>query len=188
MARGYSYVVRRDYGFAPNPFYGFLTLATCKPKIRRKAQVGDFIIGIAPVDFDNKLVFMAKVSKVITFNEYWNNEEYYGFGAAAHGYVDDIRYYNYETLEEYMLTPSTHKYGKTLTEQEKLEEEIFLGFRKREGVNINKIKEKFGIDFEVKYKNILDKYSDFIEKTQQGYTLNLKGVLVSNVILADFLD
>lgn len=76
MARGYSYVVRRDYGFAPNPFYGFLTLATCKPKIRKKAQVGDFIIGIAPVDFDNKLVFMAKVSKVITFNEYWNNEEY----------------------------------------------------------------------------------------------------------------
>ena len=76
MARGYSYVVKRDYGFAPNPFYGFLTLATCKPKIRRKAQVGDFIIGIAPVDFDNKLVFMAKVSKVITFNEYWNNEEY----------------------------------------------------------------------------------------------------------------
>ncbi len=119
---------------------------------------------------------------------YWNNEEYYGFGTAAHGYIDGIRYYNYETLEEYMLTPSTHKYGKTLTEQEKLEEEIFLGFRKREGVNINKIKEKFGIDFEVKYKNILDKYSDFIEKTQQGYTLNLKGVLVSNVILADFLD
>lgn len=76
MARGYSYVVRRDYGFAPNPFYGFLTLATCKPKIRKKAQVGDFIIGIAPVKFANKLVFMAKVSKVITFNEYWNNEEY----------------------------------------------------------------------------------------------------------------
>ena len=119
---------------------------------------------------------------------YWNNEEYYGFGTAAHGYIDGIRYYNYENIEEYMQNPTVHKYGKTLTEQEKLEEEIFLGFRKREGVNINKIKEKFGIDFEVKYKNILDKYSDFIEKTQQGYTLNLKGVLVSNVILADFLD
>lgn len=119
---------------------------------------------------------------------YWNNDEYYGFGVATHGYVDGIRYYNYENLEEYMQNPSTHKYGKTLTKQEKLEEEIFLGFRKREGVNINKIKEKFGIDFEIKYKNILDKYSDFIEKTSQGYTLNLKGVLVSNVILSDFLD
>lgn len=76
MARGYSYVLKRDYGFAPNPFYGFLTLATCKPKIRSSAQVGDFIIGNAPADLDNKLVFMAKVSKVITFNDYWNNQEY----------------------------------------------------------------------------------------------------------------
>lgn len=32
MAKGYSYVVARDFGFAPNPFNGFLTLATCKPK------------------------------------------------------------------------------------------------------------------------------------------------------------
>lgn len=119
---------------------------------------------------------------------YWNNNEYYGFGAAAHGYVDGVRFYNYSELEKYMATPSTHEYGKTLTEDEKLEEEIFLGFRKREGVNVNKIKEKFGIDFENKYKAILEKYSDFIEKTPAGYALNLKGVLVSNMILADFIE
>ena len=34
MARIYSYVVRYDSGFAPNPFYGYCTLATCKPDIR----------------------------------------------------------------------------------------------------------------------------------------------------------
>lgn len=119
---------------------------------------------------------------------YWNNNEYYGFGAAAHGYVDGVRFYNYSELEKYMAALSTHEYGKTLTEDEKLEEEIFLGFRKREGVYVNKIKEKFGIDFENKYKAILEKYSDFIEKTPAGYALNLKGVLVSNMILADFIE
>ena len=119
---------------------------------------------------------------------YWNNNEYYGFGAAAHGYVDGVRFYNYSELEKYMAAPSTHEYGKTLTEDEKLEEEIFLGFRKREGVNVNKIKEKFGIDFENKYRNILEKYSGFIEKTPAGFTLNLKGVLISNIILADFIE
>ena len=31
----YSYIVARDFGFAPNPFYGFCTLATCKPKIAK---------------------------------------------------------------------------------------------------------------------------------------------------------
>lgn len=118
---------------------------------------------------------------------YWNNDEYYGFGTAAHGYVNGVRYSNFTTLEEYMAKPHIHEYGKTLTEQEKLEEEIFLGFRKTEGINVERIKQKFGINFENKYKAILDKYSDYIEKTHLGYTLNLKGVLISNMILAEFL-
>lgn len=37
----FSYVVAREYGFAPNPFFGWCTLATCKPKIRVTAEVGD---------------------------------------------------------------------------------------------------------------------------------------------------
>ncbi len=45
MARIYSYVVRYDSGFAPNPFYGYCTLATCKPDIRRGAEVGDWVVG-----------------------------------------------------------------------------------------------------------------------------------------------
>ena len=40
----YLYVVDRDFGFAPNPFHGVCTLATCKPKIRKFAKVGDWII------------------------------------------------------------------------------------------------------------------------------------------------
>ena len=43
------------------------------------------------------------------------------------------------------------------------------------------------IDFNSKYKNILDKYRDFIEPTYCGYTLNLKGVLISNLILSEFI-
>jgi hypothetical protein len=41
----HSYVVARDYGFAPNPFFGVCTLATCKPLIRRIAHIGDWIVG-----------------------------------------------------------------------------------------------------------------------------------------------
>mgnify|MGYP002769658789 FL=1 len=118
---------------------------------------------------------------------YWDNNEYYGFGCAAHGYVDGIRYSNYSTLDEYMAKPSTHELGHTLSQQEKLEEEIFLGFRKRSGIDVYRINERFGIDFNSKYKNILDKYRDFIEPTYCGYTLNLKGVLISNLILSEFI-
>ena len=118
---------------------------------------------------------------------YWNNDEYYGFGTAAHGYINGVRYSNFSTLKEYIDKPTIREHEKQLTEKEKLEEDIFLGFRKRSGVNIERIKQRYGVDFGVKYKSILDKYSDYIEKTPSGYTLNLKGVLISNLILAEFI-
>jgi len=108
-------------------------------------------------------------------------------GAAAHGYVDGVRDSNYTSLEEYMAKPHIHECGRTLSMQEKLEEEIFLGFRKRSGVNVSEIDQKYGIDFGSKYRHILDKYSDFIEKTPSGYTFNLKGTLISNIILSEFI-
>ena len=45
MTRLYSYVVVSDHGFAPNPFHGYCTLANCKPRIRWRAQPGDWIVG-----------------------------------------------------------------------------------------------------------------------------------------------
>ena len=120
---------------------------------------------------------------------YWDNEEYYGFGIAAHGYIDGIRYSNYCSFEEYLNNPAQHANGHIQTEQEKLEEEIFLGFRKESGINISKIQEKFGINFEEKYQKVLDKFApEYIEKTHQGYKLTLEGILLSNNILAEFLE
>lgn len=76
MARTFSYIVKRDYGFAPNPFYEALTLATCKPIIRKGANIGDLIIGNADSAHGNQLIYMAKVSKVMTFDQYWNDPRF----------------------------------------------------------------------------------------------------------------
>lgn len=117
---------------------------------------------------------------------YWNNEEYYGFGIAAHGYVNGIRYSNSTNFENYSkcFRKTEHEVSKT----EKLEEEIFLGFRKESGINTNKIKQLFNIDFEKRYKHILKKYvPNYIVKTPEGFKLTLDGVLLSNIILSEFL-
>lgn len=120
---------------------------------------------------------------------YWNNEEYYGFGVAAHGYVDGIRYSKTQLLDEYIKNPAEYSESHLQSENEKLEEEIFLGFRKTAGINIELIQKKFGIDFDKKYKNVLVKFApDYIEKTAEGYKLTLNGILLSNNILADFLE
>jgi hypothetical protein len=73
-----SYVVARDYGFAPNPFFGVCTLATCKPNIRRAAQLGDWVIGTGTASRQRKdyLVFAMKVDEAVTFNEYWDDPSF----------------------------------------------------------------------------------------------------------------
>ena len=119
---------------------------------------------------------------------YWNNNNYYGFGAAAHGYIDDTRYSNAETLEEYIKNPIKHSTQHILSKQEQLEEEIFLGFRKTDGIDIPHIEHKFNINFDKKYSKILKKYSDFFEKTPHGCRFNTKGILISNTILCEFLQ
>lgn len=124
---------------------------------------------------------------------YWKANEYYGFGISAHGYIDGVRYGNAETFDDYFKAPATHKQTKVLTEQEKLEEKIFLGFRLSNGINIEEINNEFNINFKKKYKTVLDKYlsTEHIEETQTGYRLsddkNHNGFLVSNVILSEFL-
>lgn len=69
----YSYVVVRDYGFAPNPFGPYCTLATCKQDIRKSAVVGDWIVGTGSAQHgaSEKLVFAMRVTEKLTFNEYW---------------------------------------------------------------------------------------------------------------------
>ncbi len=76
MAKGYSYVLATDSGFVPNPFYGVLTLATCKPVVRKVAQVGDYLIGVAPSRYGQRLSYMAKISEVVTFDEYWKDKRF----------------------------------------------------------------------------------------------------------------
>jgi hypothetical protein len=74
----YSYVVARDYGFAPNPFMNVCTLATCKPKIRARAKVGDWIVGTgtASRNRSGRLVFAMRVDAALSFNAYWDDPEY----------------------------------------------------------------------------------------------------------------
>ena len=76
--RLFSYVVVRDYGFAPNPFYGACTLATCKPRIRRTAAVGDWVIGTGSKGRgrEGSLVYVMCVSQTMTFDEYWTDPRF----------------------------------------------------------------------------------------------------------------
>lgn len=74
----FSYVVARDYGFAPNPFFNVCTLATCKPGIRRAAQVGDWVVGTGTATRKRKgyLVHAMRVEEALTFEQYWSDPRF----------------------------------------------------------------------------------------------------------------
>lgn len=69
--RLFSYVVASDSGFAPNPFWGSCTLATCKPAIRRTARVGDWVAGLSPKASGNRLVYAMRVAEVMPIDSYF---------------------------------------------------------------------------------------------------------------------
>lgn len=70
----FVYPIPRDLGFAPNPFHGYCTLATCKPKLRKSAKVNDWVMGLAASNAKDKkyhCIFFMKVTEKLTFQEYW---------------------------------------------------------------------------------------------------------------------
>lgn len=74
----YIYVVARDFGFAPNPFHGYCTLATCKPGIRKSARIGDWVMGVggSRLQATGRCIYLMNVSEILKFNDYWSDQRF----------------------------------------------------------------------------------------------------------------
>jgi hypothetical protein len=101
--RVFSYKIVRDFGFAPNPFKGFCTLATCKPQIRHQAIPGDLVVGCgsARLDLVGKVVFAMRVSEKLSFSAYWADPRFTYkrpdfTGSMSKAYGDNIYHKNGE--------------------------------------------------------------------------------------------
>lgn len=111
--RLYSYVVAQDYGFAPNPFHGVCTLATCKPRIRESAKVGDCIVGIGAAQRKRSghLVFFMRVAEITDFDHYWSDSRFqakrpYLYGSKKQAFGDNI--YHTNTRGKWIQEDSYH--------------------------------------------------------------------------------
>ena len=75
----YSYKLKHDSGFAPNPFGRTLTLATCKPGIRKTKQCGDWVAGFTSKFLtkgrdavgSERLIYLMRVGDILYFREYF---------------------------------------------------------------------------------------------------------------------
>ncbi|MDE0104088.1 MAG: hypothetical protein OXN89_17075 [Bryobacterales bacterium] len=77
--RLFAYKMTHDSGFAPNPFWGFLTLATCKPGIRRSKCEGDWVAGFTSKALcghppgEERLVFLMQVDEKVALADYFRD-------------------------------------------------------------------------------------------------------------------
>ena len=125
----------------------------------------------------------------------WNQEEYIGFGLAAHSYVDGIRFCNISNLEEYIENINKGDFYKNIeveerqTKEDKQKEFMILGFRKIEGVDISMFKEKYQENPLYLYRKELDKLvsEGLIEVDLNNIRLTNKGLDLANIVFEEFI-
>ena len=95
----FRYKVEHDWGFAPNPFHGTLSLATCKADIRsnKNLQIGDWVIGFGSQSMGNlgKMIYAMRVEEILTFDEYYEDPRFQckkpnKFGSLVQMYGDNV--------------------------------------------------------------------------------------------------
>ena len=123
---------------------------------------------------------------------YWDNVEYYGVGAGASGYLDGIRYRNRGPIQHYLKGVSegnARLSEEVLPKNEMMEEELFLGLRKKEGVSIGKFEQKFGTSFEKRYGQIVQELqSDGLLKENNGFIqMTKKGLFLGDTVAEKFI-
>ncbi|WP_066194179.1 MULTISPECIES: radical SAM family heme chaperone HemW [Gracilibacillus] len=124
---------------------------------------------------------------------YWNNQHYYGFGAGSHGYLPGERIINIRPFPKYVY--EANQSGKPIlhieriSRKEQIEEEMFLGLRKTEGVRRQAFEQKYGISIEHVYEKELDQLiqREWLTMDKQTVRLTEAGKPFGNEVFQAFL-
>ena len=123
---------------------------------------------------------------------YWDNAEYYGLGAGASGYVDGIRYKNHGPIRHYLEAVESDKARITeehLTLEEKMEEELFLGLRKKTGVSKARFEEKFGVSFDQRYGQVVASLTEqgLLVPDDKQVRMTKRGLFLGDTVAEKFI-
>lgn len=162
-------------------------------------------------DFENyEISNWSKQNKLSQHNlKYWTMKPYIGIGPGSHSYIDNKRFSiikspkkyvdffkkplkNIGSIREKILYLRENDfldvYENQLRENEILEF-LMLNLRLKDGININKFKKRFDLDFEDLYLNKLDYFikENIIFKKEESYILSEKGKLFANEVANNFV-
>ena len=125
----------------------------------------------------------------------WNQEEYIGFGIAAHSYINNKRFSNIYNLEEYIKNINNGDFEKNVelheeqTKQDKMKEYMMIGLRKIEGISISEFERRFRISPLFYFRFEIDKLvkEDLLEVDLDYIKLTKKGLDFANIVFEEFI-
>lgn len=118
---------------------------------------------------------------------YWNNEEYYGFGLSSTSYINNERITNTKNLRKYL----NGEYLDTSVYEDKdirMENEIMLGLRKLDGIDLDRFKEKFNVSLEDIYNIDNLVRNGYLIRDNNCIKIDKKYMYISNEIIVRILE
>lgn len=123
---------------------------------------------------------------------YWRNEDYYGLGAGAHGYVGRQRHVNIKGVNPYNEAanqglPRLESFE--VSREEAMEDFLMVGLRVLDGVSRSRFRQQFGTSMEEVFAGPLNKMvsAGLLDSTEDGYKLSSQGILFGNDVFAEFI-
>ena len=120
---------------------------------------------------------------------YWKNNEYYGFGISSAGYLGQVRYEHTRSINKYL----NHDYIKDdgieyLSTKDKIYYEIILNLRTKDGIDLNKFKERYNnsLDYYYNYKELVNNKHLVLKNNHLYIPYNLW--YISNSIIVELLE
>jgi oxygen-independent coproporphyrinogen-3 oxidase len=121
--------------------------------------------------------------------KYWRREEYLGFGAGAHSFSGTQRWANAHDAAEYVAAITA---GRLPTEQleavtraSALEEELFLGLRQLDGIDVGRIEREYGVSLATRFEGL--ESGGLIERDGEMVRLAPAKLSVSNEVFVELM-
>lgn len=125
---------------------------------------------------------------------YWKCNHYIGLGPGASGYINNYRYNNLESLNDYheklLNNEKPIDFIDELTIEDKIQEKIFMGLRMNEGIKFIEFKNEFDLDFKLRFKDVLKRLKEnkLIIEDKFGIKLTQEGREISNSVFIEFMN
>lgn len=123
--------------------------------------------------------------------KYWRREEYIGLGPSAASFIDNSRRVNVRDINEYISrvnnNADTFDFNENIDRETSIYEYIFLGLRSK-GIDLKKFSQIYDIDFEQRYKSVLELLTKNKLAVNEDSVLKLtsKGYALCDEILASY--